>query len=109
MLDVYTREGLAIYSARSLTAEDVVQGLQRLCAHRDAPRYVKSAHGPAFSAQRVTTWRSPQPVEPHFIAPGSPGQNGQPGAYGISEMITIPVGTLCVLVKISLLQLLRGF
>ena len=59
-----------------MTAEDVVQGLQRLCAHRGAPRYVKSAHGPACSAQRVTTWRSPQPVKPHFIAPGSPGQNG---------------------------------
>jgi len=37
VLDEYTREGLTIHCARSMTAEDVVQVLQRLLAQRGAP------------------------------------------------------------------------
>jgi putative transposase len=76
VLDEYTREGLAIYGARSITADDVVQVLQRLCAQHGTPGDVKSDNGPEFMAQRVTTWRRQQRVDTHFIAPGSPWQNG---------------------------------
>ena len=38
--------------------------------------YVKSDNGPEFIAQRVTTWLHAQHVATHFIAPGSPWQNG---------------------------------
>jgi transposase InsO family protein len=76
VLDEYTREGLTIHCARSITAEDVVQVLQRLCAQRGAPGYIKSDNGPEFIAQRVTTWLHTQHVETHFIDPGSPWQNG---------------------------------
>jgi putative transposase len=77
VLDEYTREGLAISCARSITAGDVVQVLQRLFAQRGTPAYVKSDNGPEFIAQQVTTWLCTPPVETHFIAPGSPWQNGQ--------------------------------
>jgi putative transposase len=76
VLDEYTREGLAIACARSITAEDVVQVLQRLCAQRGAPVYVRSNNSPEFIAQRVMTWRREQRVDTHFIAPRSPWQNG---------------------------------
>jgi putative transposase len=76
VLDEYTREGLAISCARSITADDVVQVLQRLFAHRGAPIYVKSDNGPEFMAHRVTTWLHAQHVDTHFIEPGSPWQNG---------------------------------
>ena len=76
VLDEYTREGLAIDCARSLTSGDVVQVLQRLCAQRGAPVYIKSDNGPEFIAQRVTAWLRTQRVDTHFIAPGSPWQNG---------------------------------
>ncbi len=76
VLDEYTREGLTIYCARSITAGDVVQVLQWLFTHRGAPVYVKSDNGPEFMAQRVTSWLGAQHVETHFIAPGSPWQNG---------------------------------
>lgn len=76
VLDEYTREGLAIHCARSITADDVVQVLQRLFAQRGVPGYVKSDNGPEFIAQRVTTWLRQQRVETHFIDPGSPWQNG---------------------------------
>lgn len=76
VLDEYTREGLTIHCARSITAEAVVQVLQRLFVQRGAPVYVKSDNGPEFIAQRVTTWLREQRVDTHFIDPGSPWQNG---------------------------------
>jgi len=76
ILDEYTRESVAIHCARSITAGDVVQVLQRLFAQRGTPEYVKSDNGPEFVAQRVTTWLQAQQVATHFIAPGSPWQNG---------------------------------
>jgi putative transposase len=76
VLDEYTREGLTIHCARSITAEDVVQVLQRLFVQRGAPGYIKSDNGPEFIAQRVTTWLRGQRVDTHFIDPGSPWQNG---------------------------------
>jgi len=76
VLDAYTREGLTIHCARSLTAADVVQVLQRLFVQRGAPEYIKSDNGPEFIAQRVTTWLRVQRVDTHFIDPGSPWQNG---------------------------------
>jgi putative transposase len=76
VLDEYTREGLTIHCARSITASDVVQVLQRLLAQRGAPTYVKSDNGPEFIAQRVTDWLHAQQVDTAFIAPGSPWQNG---------------------------------
>jgi transposase InsO family protein len=37
ILDEYTREGLTIHWARSMTTGDVVHVLQQLFAHRGAP------------------------------------------------------------------------
>jgi len=76
VLDAYTRAGLAIDCARSMTSGDVVQVLQRLFAQRGAPVYIKSDNGPECMAQRVTTWLRTQRVDTHFIAPGSPWENG---------------------------------
>jgi putative transposase len=56
VLDEYTREGLAIYYAWSMTAGEVIHVLQQLVAQRGAPGYVKSDNGPEFIAQQVTTW-----------------------------------------------------
>ena len=76
ILDAYTREGLAIHCARSITAAEVVQVLQRLCASRGAPGYVKRDNGPEFIAQEVTPWRRTRYIHTHCIDPGSPWQNG---------------------------------
>jgi transposase InsO family protein len=75
VLDEYTREGVTISCAQSITANEVVEVLQRLFVQRGAPVYVKSDNGPEFIAQRVTTWLLAYHVNTH-IAPGSPWQNG---------------------------------
>lgn len=76
ILDEYTREGLTIHCARSMTAGDVVHVLQQVFAHRGAPGYVKRDNGPACIAQGVTMWLREQHVDTHFIDPGSPWQHG---------------------------------
>ena len=81
VLDEYTREGLAIDCARSMTSGDVVQVLQRLFAQRGAPVYIKSDNGPEFIAQRVTTWLRTQRVDTHFMAPGRPWENGHNASF----------------------------
>jgi putative transposase len=75
-LDEYTREGLTIYCARAITAGDVVQVLQQLCAQRGAPGYVNSDNGPEFIAHQVTNWLRAHQVDTTCIEPGSPWQNG---------------------------------
>src|SRR4029453_5710713 len=62
--------------ARSITAVEGVQGLQRLGAQRGAPVDVTSDSGPDCIAQRGTTGWHTQQVPTHFMDPGSPGQNG---------------------------------
>ena len=76
VLDEYTREALAIHCARSISAQEVVQVLERLFAQHGAPVCVKSDHGPEFIADHVTSWLARQQVKTRFIEPGSPWQNG---------------------------------
>jgi putative transposase len=81
VLDEYTREGLPIHCARSITAADGVQVLQRLFVQRGAPEYIKSDNGPEFIAQGVTTWLRGQRVDIHFMDPGRPWQNGHKESF----------------------------
>jgi putative transposase len=76
LLDEYTREGLAIYCARSITANDVVRVLDALFSQRGAPACLKSDNGPELMAKQVTAWLKERRVKTHFIDPGSPWQNG---------------------------------
>ena len=48
-----TRECLVINVARRLTSEDDLQRLSYLFICRSVPRYLRSDHGPEFTANRV--------------------------------------------------------
>ncbi len=75
VIDEYTREGLAIHCARSITAGHVVRVLGALFSRYGAPVCLKSDNGPELVAQKVTGWLKDQGVKTHFIEPGSPWQN----------------------------------
>lgn len=75
-IDEYTREGLAIHCARSITSGCVIRILATLFARFGAPDCLKSDNGPEFVAQRVTAWLEERSVGTLYIAPGSPWQNG---------------------------------
>jgi putative transposase len=53
VIDEYSRECLAIEVDRSIDADVVVRGLERLALERGAPAYVRFDHGPEFIAYAV--------------------------------------------------------
>lgn len=80
--DDYTRECWAIEVATSMPAERVIAVLDRLFAEHGAPRFLRSDNGPEFIAHALQAWLASQQTatgerpQTHFIAPGSPWQNG---------------------------------
>ena len=75
IVDEFTREGLAIRCARSLTASDVVRVLEELIGRCGKPQCIRSDNGPEFVADAVKSWLSERSIGTHYIEPGSPWQN----------------------------------
>ena len=80
--DDYTRECWAIEVATSLPAHRVIDVLARLFAKHGAPHFLRSDNGPEFIAHALRAWLAAQQTatgeqpQTHYIAPGSPWQNG---------------------------------
>ena len=75
VVDEFTREGLAIRCAGSLTATDVVQTLNELLKTYGRPLCLRSDNGPQFVAMAVREWLKERGIGTHYIDPGSPWQN----------------------------------
>ena len=75
VVDEFTREGLMIHCARSITASDVVRHLAGLIGHHGKPTCIRSDNGPEFVASAVKDWLAEQSIGTHYIEPGSPWQN----------------------------------
>lgn len=76
IIDEYTRECLAIEVARRLRADDVLHCLAELFLQHGRPDYIRSDHGPEFTAKAVGQWLKQLRVGTLFIEPGSPWENG---------------------------------
>lgn len=76
VLDEFTRECLGILVARSITASDVVNYLERLMIGRGRPEHVRSDNGPEFVAEAIKSWLHQQQIKTNYIEPGSPWENG---------------------------------
>lgn len=75
VVDVFTRESLAIYAARGLGAQDVVPVLRRIAARRGAPRRIYSDNGSEFAGRMVDLWAYVDKVTLEFSRPGKPTDN----------------------------------
>ena len=75
IVDEYSRECLALEVERSITAEDVVDTLDRLFTERGAPSFIRSDNGPEFIARAVKRWLAASGVETLYIEPGAPWEN----------------------------------
>jgi transposase InsO family protein len=75
VVDEFTRQGLAIRVARSLTAGDVVRILEELFQHHGRPVCLRSDNGPELVSAAVQDWLKSHHVDTHYIEPGSPWQN----------------------------------
>lgn len=76
IVDEWTREGLAIEVATSLTAERVIAVLERLFAEYGAPQVLRSDNGPEFIARALKIWLLCHHSDTATIDPGKPWQNG---------------------------------
>jgi transposase InsO family protein len=76
LIDEYSRECLALHVARKLTAQDLVEVMERLVAERGAPEHIRSDNGSEFIARILQKWLAAHSVKTLYIEPGSPWQNG---------------------------------
>ncbi len=75
VVDEYSRECLALEMERSITAEDVVEVLDRLFSERGEPTYIRSDNGPEFIAESIKSWLAASGVKTLYIEPGAPWEN----------------------------------
>lgn len=69
IVDVFSREALAIEVGQRLRAEDVVSVLNRLVAQRRAPRFLSADNGSEFSVRLLDMWAYHYNVQIDFSRP----------------------------------------
>lgn len=75
VVDIYTRECLAIESGQRLKGEDVVMVLNRSKLHRGVPKMLYCDNGSEFSSQAMDLWAYQSGVRIAFSRPGKPTDN----------------------------------
>jgi transposase InsO family protein len=77
IIDEYTREALATRAARSFNADATVAVLDDLVTVLGRrPEHVRMDNGPELTAHALVDWCRFAGVDPAYIDPGSPWQNG---------------------------------
>ena len=76
ILDEYTRECVASVVARRIRSPAVLLILTDLFLSRGIPAHIRSDNGPEFIASTLQRWLKTLQVEPLYIEPGSPWENG---------------------------------
>ena len=75
VVDIYTRECLAIESEQRLKGEDVVLVLNRIKIQRGVPKFLYCDNGSEFSSQAMDLWAYQNGVRMAFSRPGKPTDN----------------------------------
>ena len=75
VVDLYTRESLAIESGQSLRGEDVVRVLNRLKEIRGVPQVLFCDNGAEFTGQMMDLWAYRNGVKIDFSRTGKPTDN----------------------------------
>jgi putative transposase len=76
LVDEYTRECLAVETARSITSADVRRVLERVCSERGYPEAIRSDNGSEFIGASVGDWLEAKGIKRILSEPGKPWQNG---------------------------------
>jgi putative transposase len=75
VVDLFTRECLAIDVGQSLKGEDVVRVLNAICNQRGLPKTIKTDNGSEFISKVMDKWAYERGVELDFSRPGKPTDN----------------------------------
>lgn len=76
VVDEFTRQCLAIVTARKLNSDDVLHCLTELFTIHGPPEHIRSDNGSEFTARAVRHWLGQIGVQTLYIEPGSPWENG---------------------------------
>ena len=76
VINEYTRECLAITTARKLKSDDVLHTLTGLFTQRGVPDHIRSDYGAKFTAHAVRDWLGRVGAKTLNIEPGSPWESG---------------------------------
>ena len=76
VIDEFTRECMAIRTARRIRSDDVIHTLTELFVLSGVPEHIRSDNGPEFTAKVVRDWLERVGVKTLFIEPCSPWENG---------------------------------
>jgi putative transposase len=77
VVDEYSRECLPLEMERSITAEGVVEILDRLFTERGEPAYIRSDIGPEFIAEAIKRWLAASGVKTLYIEPSEASSVGE--------------------------------
>jgi putative transposase len=75
VVDVFTRESVAIEVGQSLRGEDVVRSMNRLKQQGRTPKLLFCDNGSEFSGQPMDLWAYQTGVKIDFPRPGKPTDN----------------------------------
>ncbi len=75
MIDEFTRESLAIKTARLLRAENVLDTMADLFELHGPLMFIRSENGPGFLANALREWLANLGVKTLLITPSSPWEN----------------------------------
>lgn len=81
IIDVHTRESLAIVARVGFRAFQVVEVLDRLAAERGRPRAIKVDDGPESAGRMLDQWAYLNKVELDFSRPGEPTDDAHIEAF----------------------------
>lgn len=76
VVDIYTREALALVVDRSLTGLKVAAALSRILERRAKPTAISVDNGTEFVSKAMDAWAYGHDVRLDFIRPGRPVENG---------------------------------
>lgn len=76
LVDECTRECLEIRVEKRLRGKDVLETLDEIMHERGTPRHIRSDNGSEFKNKALRKWLGEKGVQPIFVDPGSPWQNG---------------------------------
>jgi putative transposase len=75
VIDVYTRECLALEVDTSFASRRVTRELEKIVAERGAPEAIRCDNGPEFTSRHFLAWGIERKIELVHIEPGRPVQN----------------------------------
>ena len=75
IVDIFSRECVAMEVAQSFRSEDVVRVLKTACRERGLPKAIRCDNGTEFVATPVDQWAYANKVQLDFSRPGTPTDN----------------------------------